>query len=85
MKDIYKDKTIPQRKENNMAKNSFGGTELTTLELWSHLPKKYKTDYQWIISRLYPEDMQAIIPRIWWFHDLAKDPSGRHDFLKNKD
>jgi len=85
MKDIYKDKTIPQRKENNMAKNSFGGTELTTLELWSHLPKKYKTDYQWVISRLYPENIQTILPRIWWFHDLAKDPSGGHDFLKNKD
>ena len=39
MKDIYKDKTIPQRKENNMAKDSFGGTELTTLELsLIHIP-----------------------------------------------
>ena len=80
MKDIYQDNTIPQRGEKNIAKNSFGGTELTTLELWSHLPEKYKTDYRWVISRLYPEDLQSVLPKIWWFHDLAKDPC--HEYLK---
>tara|TARA_B100000959_G_C14991653_1_gene628188 strand:- start:3310 stop:4320 length:1011 start_codon:yes stop_codon:yes gene_type:complete len=85
MKDIYKDQTIPQRGNKNVAKNSFGGTELTTLELWSHLPKKYKKGYQWIISRLYNDDLQSLLPKLWWFHDLAKDSSGGHDFLKNKE
>lgn len=72
--DIYKATDIPQRREGNIAKRSFGGTELTTLELWSHLPQKYKTDYQWVISRLYDDDMQTVLPKIWWFHDLAGDP-----------
>ena len=72
--DIYKATDIPQRREGNIAKRSFGGTELTTLELWSHLSQKYKTDYQWVISRLYDDDMQTVLPKIWWFHDLAGDP-----------
>ena len=81
--DIYKDETIPQRREGNLAKNSFGGTELTTLELWSHLPEKYKEDWRWVISRLYDDDVNSLLPKLWWFHDLSADPC--HKLLSTKD
>ena len=81
--DIYKDETIPQRREGNLAKNSFGGTELTTLELWSHLPQKYKEDWRWVISRLYDDDVNSLLPKLWWFHDLSADPC--HKLLSTKD
>jgi len=71
------DVKIPQHEAGNIAANSFGGTELVTMELFRRLSDEYINKFQFIISRL--SKLEDDKPKLYWIHDLALDPS--HAFL----
>lgn len=66
------DVKIPQHEKGNLAENSFGGTELLTMELFRRLPQEYKDKFQFVISRV--NNIEQEKRRLYWIHDLAQDP-----------
>lgn len=70
---------IPQHVTGNVAENSMGGTELTSLGLFSRLPDNLKDGFEWVISR-YEKELEGKKPALYWVHDLPQDPM--HDHLK---
>lgn len=66
--------------ENEISKNSQGGTESVKRELSKRLPEGLADDFQIICSRVRELDEEKI--RVYWLHDLPEDPETNH--LKDK-
>lgn len=62
--------------ENEISKNSNGGTEMVKRGLAQRLPKGLVEDFQIICSRVRDIDMEKI--RVYWLHDLPQDPETNH-------
>lgn len=65
--------------ENEISKNSQGGTERMKRGLEARLPEGLADDFQIICSRV--RDIQEDKIRVYWLHDLPEDPETNH--LKN--
>jgi glycosyltransferase involved in cell wall biosynthesis len=65
--------------ENEISKNSNGGTESVKRELAKRLPEGLTDDFQIICSRVRQIEDDKI--RVYWLHDLPEDPETNH--LKN--
>jgi len=62
--------------ENEISKNSQGGTESVKRGLAERLPEGLADDFQIICSRVREIDEEKI--RIYWLHDLPEDPETNH-------
>lgn len=62
--------------ENEISKNSQGGTESVKRELAERLPDGLADDFQIICSRVRNIDEDKI--RVYWLHDLPEDPETNH-------
>ncbi len=62
--------------ENEISKNSQGGTESVKRELAQRLPEGLADDFQIICSRVRNIEEDKI--RIYWLHDLPEDPETNH-------
>lgn len=62
--------------ENEMSKNSQGGTESVKRGLAERLPKGLADDFQIICSRVRKIEDDKI--RVYWLHDLPEDPETNH-------
>lgn len=67
--------------ENEISKNSSGGTESVKRELSKRLPEGLADDFQIICSRVRNLEEDKI--RVYWLHDLPEDPETSH--LKDVD
>lgn len=66
--------------ENEVSKNSQGGTEMVKRGLAERLPAGLADDFQIICSRIRKLEPEKI--RVYWLHDLPEDPETNH--LKEK-
>lgn len=66
--------------ENEISKNSFGGTEISKRSIAENIPEELKSEFQIIASRVRDLNQEKI--RVYWQHDLAEDPEVNH--LKNE-
>lgn len=62
--------------ENEVSKNSQGGTEMMKRGLAERLPPGLADDFQIICSRVRELDDEKI--RVYWLHDLPEDPETNH-------
>jgi glycosyltransferase involved in cell wall biosynthesis len=62
--------------ENEISKNSQGGTESVKRGLAERLPKGLADDFQIICSRVRKIEEDKI--RVYWLHDLPEDPETNH-------
>lgn len=62
--------------ENEISKNSQGGTEMMKRGLAERLPAGLADDFQIICSRVREIDESKI--RVYWLHDLPEDPETSH-------
>jgi len=62
--------------ENEISKNSQGGTESVKRELAKRLPEGLADEFQIICSRVRELDDEKI--RVYWLHDLPEDPETNH-------
>jgi len=62
--------------ENEISKNSHGGTESVKRELAERLPNGLADDFQIICSRVRNIEDDKI--RVYWLHDLPEDPETNH-------
>ena len=62
--------------ENEISKNSQGGTESVKRGLAERLPKGLADDFQIICSRVRKIEDDKI--RVYWLHDLPEDPETNH-------
>lgn len=62
--------------ENEISKNSQGGTELMKRGLAERLPEGLADEFQIICSRVRDLDPEKI--RVYWVHDLPQDPETNH-------
>lgn len=62
--------------ENEISKNSQGGTEMMKRGLAQRLPEGAADDFQVICSRV--RDLQEDKIRVYWLHDLPEDPEISH-------
>lgn len=62
--------------ENEISKNSQGGTESVKRGLAERLPEGLADEFQIICSRVREIDDEKI--RIYWLHDLPEDPETNH-------
>lgn len=62
--------------ENEISKNSQGGTESVKRELAARLPEGLADDFQIICSRVRTIQPDKI--RVYWLHDLPEDPETNH-------
>lgn len=62
--------------ENEISKNSQGGTERMKRGLEQRLPEGLADDFQIICSRVRELDDSKI--RVYWLHDLPEDPETNH-------
>lgn len=58
--------------ENEISKNSNGGTEITKRTIGKHIPDELASDFQIVPSRVRDLDESKI--RIYWAHDMPHDP-----------
>lgn len=65
---------------NETNQNSFGGTERMTERLAKEIDKNLLSEFQIVSSRV--RELQGDKIRIFWCHDLAKDPES--EFLRDK-
>ena len=62
--------------QNELDKNSMGGTELMKYGLYDRLPKQLLEQFQIIPSRV--RELSKTKKKIYWVHDLAQDPEMAH-------
>lgn len=62
--------------ENEISKNSQGGTEMMKRGLAQRLPEGLADDFQIICSRVREIEEDKI--RVYWLHDLPEDPETNH-------
>lgn len=62
--------------ENEISKNSQGGTEMMKRGLAQRLPEGLADDFQVICSRV--RELQEDKIRVYWLHDLPEDPETNH-------
>jgi len=62
--------------ENEISKNSTGGTESVKRELAARLPQGLTDEFQIICSRVRQIEKDKI--RVYWLHDLPEDPETNH-------
>ena len=58
--------------ENEISKNSQGGTEITKRSIGKTIPDELASDFQIVPSRVRELDESKI--RVYWAHDMAHDP-----------
>ena len=63
---------MPFIEENEISKNSFGGTELSKRMIGEHIPEELAEDFQIVPSRV--RELQEDKIRVYWAHDLPEDP-----------
>lgn len=66
--------------ENEISKNSNGGTELSKRSIAKYIPEELSNEFQIIASRVRDLNPEKI--RVYWQHDLPQDPEISH--LKNE-
>ena len=62
--------------QNELDRNSMGGTELMKYGLYDRLPKQLLEQFQIIPSRV--RELSKTKKKIYWVHDLAQDPEMAH-------
>lgn len=62
--------------QNELDRNSMGGTELMKYGLYDRLPKQLLEKFQIIPSRV--RELSKTKKKIYWVHDLAQDPEMAH-------
>jgi UDP-glucose:(glucosyl)LPS alpha-1,2-glucosyltransferase len=62
--------------ENEISKNSNGGTEITKRMISKYVPENLANEFQIIASRVREINEEKI--RVYWQHDLAEDPEVNH-------
>lgn len=62
--------------ENEISKNSQGGTELSKRSIAKNIPEELSNEFQVVASRIRDINEEKI--RIYWAHDLAGDPEVSH-------
>jgi len=67
--------------ENEISKNSQGGTEITKRSIAKFIPEELSNEFQIIASRVRELNNEKI--RVYWQHDLAEDPEVNHLINEN--
>lgn len=62
--------------ENEISKNSNGGTELSKRSIAKHIPEELSSEFQVMASKVRDLNPEKI--RIYWQHDLPQDPEIVH-------